>query len=264
VSVGDAPHGGVGEGRSSDRQDPLMSTTEAADAVPVLEFSNVQRHFKIGDEVVRAVDGVSLQVNAGTLVALYGPSGSGKTTLLRIAAGIETPDSGGVLVEGINVAALSPREASDFRMSVLGWVDQDFDLIDGASAVDNAAFKLICAGYRIREARRRAADVLKSVGFGQRLEQRAETLSMGERQRVVMARALSLNPRLLLADEPTGNLDSRRTEAVLDLLRTLTHERAMATLIVTHDQRAMSFADKAYALRDGVLHEIDGSKDADL
>jgi putative ABC transport system ATP-binding protein len=240
-----------------------MSSTEAADTIPVLEFSNVLKHFRVGDEVVRAVDGVSLRVDAGTLVALYGPSGSGKTTLLRIAAGIEAPDSGGVLVEGIDVTALSPREASDFRMSVLGWVDQDFDLIDGASAVDNAAFKLICAGYRIREARRKAADLLETVGFGQRLEQRAETLSMGERQRVVMARALSLSPRLLLADEPTGNLDSRRTEAILELLRTMTHERGMATLIVTHDQRAMAYADKAYALRDGALHEIVPTKGPD-
>jgi putative ABC transport system ATP-binding protein len=240
-----------------------MSGAGAGGVVPILEFSEVVRHFHVGDEVVRAVDGVSLRVDAGMLVALYGPSGSGKSTLLSIAAGIERPDRGSVLVDGIDVTALSPRDASDFRMRVLGWVGQEFDLIDGASAVDNAAFKMICAGHRLREARRAAVELLNAVGFGQRLEQRAETLSMGERQRVVMARALSLSPRLLLADEPTGNLDSRRTDDVLNHLRTLTHERGMATLVVTHDRRAMAYADMAYALQDGVLHEIDVAEGAD-
>lgn len=203
--------------------------------------------------MVRAVDGVSLTVAGGEMVALYGPSGSGKSTLLRIAAGIDAADAGSVFVDGVDVTGLSAREAADYRMYVLGWVAQDFDLIDGATAVENAAFKLICAGHRRREAKRVAAGLLDVVGFGQRLQQRAETLSMGERQRVMLARALSLNPRVLLADEPTGNLDSRRTGDVLALLRAMTHERQMATLLVTHDERAMDYADQAYILQDGVL-----------
>jgi putative ABC transport system ATP-binding protein len=225
-------------------------------AAAVLEFREVRRHFAIGDEVVRAVDGVSLQIDSGVLVALYGPSGSGKSTLLRIAAGIETADDGAVLVDGVDVTALSAREASDYRMNVLGWVGQESDLIDGATAIDNAAFKLICAGRKVREARRAAASLLDAVGFSQRLEQRAETLSMGERQRVMIARALSMDPRVVLADEPTGNLDSRRTHQVLQLLRATTHQRGMATLLVTHDEHAMEYADKVYALQDGVLREL--------
>jgi putative ABC transport system ATP-binding protein len=174
----------------------------------MLEFRSVHRHFRVGGEVVRAVDGVSLRIEAGEMVALYGPSGSGKSTLLRIAAGIEPADAGGVFVRGVDVTTLPERLASDYRMNTLGWVDQQSDLIDGASAVDNAAFKLLCAGRRLRSARREAASLLEAVGFGQRLDQRAETLSMGERQRVMIARALSMKPQVLLADEPTGNLDS--------------------------------------------------------
>lgn len=235
------------------------ASPQASDTGSILEFRELRRHFHVGGEVVRAVDGVSLTVEGGMMVALYGPSGSGKSTLLRIAAGIERADGGSVLVDGVEITALSERDASDYRMHVLGWVAQDFDLIDGASAVENAAFKMTCAGCPRRQARRVATDLLEAVGFGQRIEQRAETLSMGERQRVMLARALSLNPRVLLADEPTGNLDSRRTDDVLRLLQAMTHERRMVTLLVTHDERAMQYADKAYALQDGMLVDLEPS-----
>jgi putative ABC transport system ATP-binding protein len=233
----------------------VRASTGADPPDPALELRDVRRHFRIGDEVVRAVDGVSLRIDAGVMVALYGPSGSGKSTLLRIAAGIEPADAGGVFAGGVDITTLTDRQASDYRMHTLGWVDQQSDLIDGASAVDNAAFKLLCAGRRLRSARREAASLLTAVGFGQRLDQRAETLSMGERQRVMIARALSMAPRVLLADEPTGNLDSRRTHEILDLLRAMTHERRMATLLVTHDEQAVDYADKVYVLKDGLLHD---------
>jgi putative ABC transport system ATP-binding protein len=196
---------------------------------------------------------VSLRIEAGEMVALYGPSGSGKSTLLNIAAALERPDAGGVFVNGLDVTKLSEKDASRYRMHLLGWVGQETDLIDGASAIENAAFKLVSAGRPILQARREAAALLKAVGFGQRLDQRSETLSMGERQRVMIARALSMSPQVLLADEPTGNLDSRRTHEIFDLLRTTTHERQMATLVVTHDAQAQDYADTLYTLRDGVL-----------
>jgi putative ABC transport system ATP-binding protein len=220
-----------------------------------LEFCDVRKHFEVGGDLVRAVDGVSLRIDAGELVALYGPSGSGKSTLLNIAAGMERADGGAVLVGGVDVTTLSEKQAADYRMHVLGWVNQESDLLDSASAIDNAAFKLICAGRPLRQARRDAAALLQAVGFGHRMSQRAETLSMGERQRVMIARALSMDPRVVLADEPTGNLDSRRTHEILSLLQTTTHDRRMATLLVTHDEHAMGYADKVYTLRDGVLHE---------
>jgi putative ABC transport system ATP-binding protein len=225
-------------------------------ALPVLELRDLRRHFHVGDEVVRAVDGVSLAIDAGTVVALYGPSGSGKSTLLRIAAGAEPADSGTVCVGGIDVAALSERDAATYRMHLLGWIDQEPNLIDGGTALDNAAFKLLCAGWSLRDARREATALLAAVGFSQRDRQRADTLSMGERQRVMIARALSLGPRVLLADEPTGNLDTVRTHEVLSLLRAVTHERGMATLLVTHDEAAAEYADRVYHLQDGVLSEL--------
>jgi putative ABC transport system ATP-binding protein len=225
----------------------------ARGASPVVELREVRKHYRVGDEVVRAVDGVSLAVMPGTMVALYGPSGSGKSTLLRLLAAIERPDAGAIVVDGNDVTAMDERRAADFRMNVLGWIGQDSDLVDGASPLDNAAFKLICAGMKVRDARRRAAQGLAAVDLSVRKGQTAETLSLGERQRVMVARALSLNPRVLLADEPTGNLDTERTRQVLDLLRTVTHARGMATILVTHDERAKDYADAAYTLRDGVL-----------
>jgi putative ABC transport system ATP-binding protein len=222
-------------------------------ASPVVELREVRKHYRVGDEVVRAVDGVSLAVRPGAMVALYGPSGSGKSTLLRLLAAIERPDAGKIIVDGTDVTGMEERRAAEFRMNVLGWIGQDSDLVDGASPVDNAAFKLICAGMKIRDARRLALEALGDVGLTIRKGQTAETLSLGERQRVMIARALSLNPRVLLADEPTGNLDTERTRQVLELLRTVTHRRGMATILVTHDERAKEYADLAYTLRDGAL-----------
>lgn len=222
---------------------------------PLLEFRGVRKHYRSGDEVVRAVDGVSLTVDAGELVALYGPSGSGKSTLLRIAAGIEPPDGGGVFVKGRDVTALSGQDAADYRMYVLGWINQESDLLDGASALDNAATKQLVAARSLRRARRSVAPLLEELGLGQRLGHRADTLSMGERQRVMIARALSLDPQVVLADEPTGSLDSRRSHEVLGLLQEATRARQMATLLVTHDEHAVVYADRVYTLQDGVLYD---------
>jgi putative ABC transport system ATP-binding protein len=232
----------------------VLSETTPRSGSPLLEFRDVHKHYRSGSEVVRAVDGVSFTVGAGELVALYGPSGSGKSTLLRIAAGIDAPDSGGVFVNGRDITVLSDRDAAQYRMYVLGWINQASDLLDGASALDNAAVKQLVAVRSLRRARRNVAPLLEELGLGQRLKHRADTLSMGERQRVMIARALSVDPRVVLADEPTGSLDTRRSHEVLALLRDATHTRQMATLLVTHDEHAIAYADRVYTLQDGVLH----------
>lgn len=208
----------------------------------------------MGDaEAVSAVDGVSLSVAAGELVALYGPSGSGKSTLLMLAAAVLRPDSGSVYVDGREVSALPPREAADYRMRELGFVRQSLDLIPGASALDNAALKLLGRPAGVREARRRVEPLLVRLGLGERLRHRAEQLSMGERQRVMIARALSMEPRLVLADEPTGSLDSERGRDILGLLAEICRERGIAALLVTHDPEAAAYADRVHTLRDGRL-----------
>jgi putative ABC transport system ATP-binding protein len=221
----------------------------------VLELRDLEKHYPaVGGETVRAVDGVSLEVAAGEMVVLYGPSGSGKTTLLLMVATLLEPTSGSVVIAGRDVSSLSEREASSFRLSELGFIRQNFDLLPGVSAIDNAVLKLL-GSMRWRDARREITPLLERLGLGGRLEHRSETLSMGERQRVMIARALSTEPRLLLADEPTGSLDTQRGREVLELLRGLCRERGVAVVLVSHDPMAAAFADRVFALRDGVLAE---------
>ncbi|HKH79781.1 MAG TPA: ABC transporter ATP-binding protein [Solirubrobacteraceae bacterium] len=223
----------------------------------MLELRDLVKHYPaVGGEPVRAVDGVSLSVSPGEMVALYGPSGSGKTTLLLMVAALLEPTSGAVLVNGRDVSSLSEQEASHYRLSELGFVRQNFDLLPGVSAIDNAVLKLL-KNVRWREAHRRIRPLLERLGLGERLEHRAEMLSMGERQRVMIARALSTEPRLLLADEPTGSLDSQRSREVLELLRELCHEREVAIVLVSHDPLAATYADRVLALRDGQLIDYD-------
>jgi putative ABC transport system ATP-binding protein len=223
-----------------------------------LELREVVKHYRGGGETVRAVDGVSLLVEPGELVALCGPSGSGKTTLLMLAAALIAPDAGSVLFGGRDVARLSARESARYRRHDVGLVSQEFHLMPGASALDNAMIKLPVLGFSLREARARTRPWLERVGLGERAAHRPEQLSMGERQRVAIARALAGEPRLLLADEPTGNLDSRRTVEILELLRDLCRERDMPGLLVTHDAEAIALADRVHTLRDG--HLLQGSQ----
>jgi len=201
----------------------------------VLELRDLVKHYPaVGGEPVRAVDGVSLSVAPGEMVALYGPSGSGKTTLLLMVAALLEPTSGSVFVNGRDISSLSEREASTFRLSEMGFVRQNFDLLPGVTAIDNAVLKLL-KDTRWREAHRRVQPLLERLGLGGRLEHRAETLSMGERQRVMIARALSSEPRLLLADEPTGNLDTENSKAVLEVLRDLNRRLGQTILMITHN-----------------------------
>jgi putative ABC transport system ATP-binding protein len=221
----------------------------------VLELRDLVKHYPaVGGETVRAVDGVSLQVAAGEMVALYGPSGSGKTTLLLMIATLLQPTSGAILIGERYLSSLSEREASNFRLNELGFIRQNFDLLPGVTAIDNAILKLL-KSMRWGEAQREIAPLLERLGLGARLRHRAETLSMGERQRVMIARALSTGPSLLLADEPTGSLDSERGREVLELLQELCRERGVAIVLVSHDPAAARYADRVYGLHDGRLSE---------
>ena len=219
----------------------------------MLELRDVVKHYRSGDAAVRAVDGVSLTVAAGELVALYGPSGSGKTTLLMLAAGLDRPDRGEIRCDGRSIADLTAEEATRYRRSQLGFVWQQFHLAPGMSALDNAAMKLIAEGLGRRAARRRAARWLERVGLSERAGHPPDQLSTGERQRVAIARALANEPRLILADEPTGNLDTARGQAILALLAEVTRDAGVATVLVTHDPAAAAFADRVHTLRDGKL-----------
>jgi putative ABC transport system ATP-binding protein len=224
--------------------------------VSTLEFRDVVKHYSTGIETVKAVDGVSMTVGPGEFVALYGPSGSGKTTLLLLAAALLSPESGSVSFDGRVLSELSEREAALYRRRDVGFVLQSFHLMPHTSALDNATIKLTGDGCTLREGRRRALPWLERVGLGARVAHTPEQLSMGERQRIAIARALANDPRLLLADEPTGNLDSKRGAEILELMRDICHERGIPGLVVTHDRDAVAIVDRVHTLRDG--HVADG------
>jgi putative ABC transport system ATP-binding protein len=220
----------------------------------MLELRELVKHYPVESSApVRAVDGVSLSVKAGEFIALYGPSGSGKTTLLMLIAALLSPDAGSILLEGSDISHMSDREAAQYRLQELGFVRQSLNLIPGASALDNAALKLMATDIGSREARRQISPLMARLGLEKRVTHRAEQLSMGERQRVMIARALSTEPKLLLADEPTGSLDTGRGRQVLTLLSETCREREVAVVLVTHDPRAAAFADRVYELCDGRL-----------
>lgn len=226
-----------------------------------LELREVVKHYRTGTELVRAVDGVSLTVAPGEFVALYGPSGSGKTTLLLLAAGLMTPDAGTVCFGGRDISQLSSNDRALYRRREVGFVFQSFHLMPGGTALDNAALKLLSDGWSMNKAHRAARSWLDRVGLDERLDHKPAELSMGERQRVAIARALVNEPGLLLTDEPTGSLDSKRGQETLELLRDICHERSIPAVLVTHDPQAITFVDRVYTLRDG---HISGGLDADL
>jgi putative ABC transport system ATP-binding protein len=219
----------------------------------MLELESVVKHYRAAGEEVSAVDDVSLEVRAGEMVALQGPSGSGKTTLLLLIAGLLAADAGVVRFAGRAISSLSENETSEYLMRDVGFIYQSAQLMARTSVLENAALKLLVGGTGMREAKTRALPWLQRLGLADRLAYTPEQLSGGERQRVAIARALVGEPPLILADEPTGNLDSAASIAVVRLLHTVAHERAAAVVLVTHDSEAALLADRHYRLRDGTL-----------
>jgi ABC-type lipoprotein export system ATPase subunit len=225
----------------------------------VLELEGVAKQYADVDEIVRAVDDVTLAIEPGSVFALYGPSGSGKTTLLLLAAGLLLPDRGTVRFAGRDLKSLTTGELAAHQRREIGFVYQSAHLMSGVPAVENAAVKLLADGVSLRRARAVASEWLERVGLLHRLEHPPERLSGGERQRVAIARALVNGPRLILADEPTGNLDTRRGSQILRLLAGIARERGAAVLLATHDPQAAAVADRVYGLRDGKLLEGDAA-----
>lgn len=219
----------------------------------VLELENVVKSYRSSAEEVRAVDGVSLRIAPGEMVALRGPSGSGKTTLLLLIAAILHPEDGTIRYDGRDLSSLSSDEACEYLMRDVGFIYQGFHLLPRVSAIENAALKLVLGGIRTREANARATTWLERVGLGERLHRTPGELSGGERQRVAIARALAGEPKLILADEPTGNLDSVRSQEIVALLRSSARERGAAVLLVTHDPQIATVADRSCTLSDGRL-----------
>jgi len=206
-----------------------------------------------GVQTVRAVDGVSLAIDAGELVAIVGPSGSGKSTLLNLLGALDRPDSGEIWLDGKPLSKLDDAERTLLRRERVGLIFQFFNLLPLLTALENVTLPLLLAGAPRSKAERRADELLERMGIGARREHTPDELSGGEMQRVAIARALSLRPPLLLADEPTGNLDSRSGAEVLELLRETARESGCAVLMVTHDPRAAAVTDRILEFEDGRL-----------
>ena len=223
------------------------------DGPAALRLEAVTRVYGSGATAVRAVDSASLELAPSDVVAIVGPSGSGKTTLLQLAGGIDRPTDGRVVIAGQDVAALNDNALTELRRKRIGFVFQFFNLVPALSAEDNVALPLRLDGVERREARERSRALLTQVGLGERLEHRPSTLSGGEQQRVAIARALVGEPQLVLADEPTGNLDGSAGEQVVRLLVEAARERGAAVLIVTHDDRVLPHVDRVLRMADGRL-----------
>jgi putative ABC transport system ATP-binding protein len=221
----------------------------------MLELEAVRKFYESPGEIVHAVDDVSMSVHEREFVAILGPSASGKTTLLLLAAGLLRADAGSVRFDGRDLGDLGKREILSYRRTQLGFVFQHFNLTAGLSAVENVAVPLLLRGVEHRPARERALRALSDVGLRERSHRLPGQLSGGEQQRVAVARALVGDPKLILADEPTGNLDSETGAAMLDLLGALPREHGAAVVLVTHDTRLAARADRRLKMRDGRLSE---------
>lgn len=214
---------------------------------------DVTRDYALDGVTVPALRGVSFTIDAGDYVAIIGPSGSGKSTLMHLLGGLDRPTAGTLRIGGRDVADLDPQALAKLRNETIGFVFQSFHLLARTSAVDNVALPLVYRGMRAGERRRRATAMLERVGLAHRLDHRPNQLSGGEQQRVAIARALVTDPQVLLADEPTGNLDTRNGQAVLALLETLNQEQGVALVIVTHDNEVADRAHRKIVMRDGEI-----------
>ncbi|HYN75403.1 MAG TPA: ABC transporter ATP-binding protein, partial [Candidatus Limnocylindria bacterium] len=219
-------------------------------AVPALEAVDVTRTYELEGVVVEALRGVSLAVQPGEYAAVIGPSGSGKSTLMHLFGCLDRPTSGILRVDGRDVTSLDDTELAELRNAAIGFVFQSFQLLSRTSAVDNVSLPLVYRGVGRRERRRRAIEALEAVGLGHRLTHRPAQLSGGEQQRVAIARALVGDPRLLLADEPTGNLDTVNGTEVMGILERLNAEQGVAVVLVTHDAEIAARARRQVRMRD--------------
>lgn len=221
---------------------------------PLIHIADIGRKYVIGSETIHALKSVTLQINKGEFVALMGPSGSGKSTLMNILGCLDTPTRGEYILNGINVSDMTDDELAEVRNKEIGFVFQTFNLLPRSTSLDNVALPLVYAGYSKKKRSEMAQRVLESVGLGNRVDHKPNELSGGQRQRVAVARALINNPSIILADEPTGNLDTKTSVEIMALLEEI-HSNGNTIILVTHEEDIAQHAHRIVRMRDGLIED---------
>lgn len=223
----------------------------------VISLQQIKRQFKIGDVEVHALKGLDLTINKGEYVALMGPSGSGKSTLMNVLGCLDTPSSGKYLLNNSDVSQMDDDELAEIRNKEIGFVFQTFNLLARSTALDNVALPLVYAGYSRSQRNQMAMQALTNVGLADRTDHKPNELSGGQRQRVAIARALINNPSIILADEPTGNLDTKTSHEIMELMEKI-HQQGNTVIVVTHEEDIAKRAKRIVRLRDGVIESDTG------
>ena len=227
-------------------------------AESLIKITNIKRNFSLGNETVYVLKGIDLEIKTGEYVALMGPSGSGKSTLMNLLGCVDTPTSGNYILNGKDVSKMKDDELAEIRNKEIGFVFQTFNLLPRTTALDNVALPMIYAGYSKSERVARATDVLQQVNLADRMDHQPNQLSGGQRQRVAIARALVNKPSIILADEPTGNLDSKTSVEIMKLFGDI-HAQGNTVILVTHEEDIAAYAHRVIRLRDGLI-ETDTTK----
>ena len=226
----------------------------------IIETEDLARYYEIGGETIRALDGVNLKVRRGEYLSIVGPSGSGKTTLFNMIGGLDRPTNGRVVIDEVDISQLDAYELAWLRCRKIGYIFQTFNLIDTLTALENVALPTIFAGIPRDEGTKKAEILLKSVGLGERLNHKPLELSAGQQQRVAIARAMANDPAIILADEPTGNLDLHTGMEIINMIRDLNEARGVTIIAATHDLKMIGASDRVVWMRDGKIERIEEGK----
>ncbi|MCE9592252.1 MAG: ABC transporter ATP-binding protein [Planctomycetes bacterium] len=223
----------------------------------IVSARGVTREYRVGGEVVRALKGIDLDIYAGEYLSIMGPSGSGKSTLFNMVGGLDTPTQGSVVVAGVTLANLTRVEQARLRNKCIGYIFQSYNIIPVMTAIQNVALPMLLGGMDVASANMKAEQLLEAVGLGERGHHRPDQLSGGQQQRVAIARAFANDPAIILADEPTGNLDTRTGEQIIEYLSGLSRKRGVTIISATHDHKMLAVSDRVVTIRDGAIDKIE-------
>lgn len=220
---------------------------------PIIEVKNLIKKYRVGSEIISALNSVDLQIERGEFLAIVGTSGSGKSTLLNMMSGLERPTKGEILINGVVINKVREKDMATFRRNHMGFIFQSYNLLTALTALENAALPLVLQGVGTKERNKRAVEMLKMLGLGERMKNKPTQMSGGQQQRVSIARALINNPKILFADEPTGNLDTKTTKEIMELLTKTVKEKGQTLVMVTHDLEVADYADRVIHMVDGII-----------